>query len=722
MASDSIFTWTYRDTQRLTQAGGQKALIPDRERAFWRMYHRDYEGADLAITEAIQAAQAESETAWELFLRHWRVQLRLKEDLRRALPEAIDLLTLADDARVRDVPQRICAFHDVVYCHLAMDPACYGEDTLENAQSVLAQTPERFDCTDCARMNSATALAAMGRREEAHATLARFHANQNGTDDSWLTSEANVYLLLEEWEEVERVARQAIERARKNQTGDVYTQAHIYLAWALIERGQIDAAGDALLECRRMTKYAGGSYLLAQLLELDGRLAIATSESGVDYLTRAAERYFALGRYREAALAGLLAAEHARDDVPSRADEADTTASAPAARPDPEPALAIAAQSLGAVRTADPALAARLAAFGRVPMAPTARDEGYSAPATGGVREGLEAELEAHLANHHARGVATALYRLGVWLTEHEQPRAAVDYLILNGILERALRLPHSDREDALLMLNKAAEGLPPGRIEAAFAAMERGVPERYAPMFGATTPARWRWLTRAVAAEWRGEAVVEPESDTQDREQAFRSWLDHTASMSSLVLRFRDQADPAGVARWNQSLHEIIEESMRANDGQPNPLSAFVQALAALCAGETPERALALAQEPFTATVRQVIASAAHPVWEQPGNWPLDYFVEQDAQMAVRALRAHDEHNASRRENMAFRFELQALDLRKEQALAEFARFVTALAEMMRADGAVPASASDLPEELQQVLEAVSAASKAPDDEAQPG
>src|SRR5690242_18470489 len=169
MASDSssIFDWTYRDTERLYEAGGQKALIPERVHAFWSLYHSDFEGADLAIGEAIQAAQSESETRWELFLRHWRVQLRLKEDVRRALPEAVDLLTLAEDERVRDVPQRICAFHDIVYCHQAMDPVCYAEDTLENAQWVLAQTPTRFDCADCARMNSATALAALGRREEA---------------------------------------------------------------------------------------------------------------------------------------------------------------------------------------------------------------------------------------------------------------------------------------------------------------------------------------------------------------------------------------------------------------------------------------------------------------------------------------------------------------------------------------------------------------------------
>ncbi|HEU0027426.1 MAG TPA: hypothetical protein VFQ25_09950 [Ktedonobacterales bacterium] len=717
----SIFSWTYRDAKRLRDAGGQKALILQRYYAFQNTYHSDFEGADLAITEAIQAAQAESETAWELFLRHWRVQLRLKEDLRRALPEAVDLLTLAEDQRVRDVPQRICAFHDVVYCHLAMDPACYGEDTLENSKSVLAQTPARYDCADCARMNSATALAALGRREEALAALARFHANQNGHDASWLTGEAYVYLLLEQWEDAERVARQAIKRTRETQVEDDYTQAHIYLARALIERGQLDEAGEALMECRRMTKYAGGSYLLAQLLEMDARLAIAMDESGVDYLTRAAERYFALGRYREAALAALLAAERAHDYVPPRAEGAAEGAAeaqaTPAERLDPEPALAIAAQALGAVRSADPRLAARLAAFGRLPTAPAPRDESYAAPVTGGVREGLEAELEAHAANGNPRGVATALYRLGAWLTQHEQARAALDYLILNGVMERALRLTHNDREDALLMLSKAGESLPQGVIEAAFAAMERSVPERFAGIFGGLTPGRWRWLVRAVAAEWRGEAVVEPEDYYQqeaDQEQAFMSWLDHNASMTTLVLRFRDRADPAGVARWTRTLNEIVTTIEAQSGGEPNPLAAFIRALAALCEGAGPERALALAQPPFVDAVRQVIELAGHPVWEHPGNSPLDYFIEQDAQKAVLALRTHDDHSVSRRENLAFRFELQAMDLQEQESLADVARFLTALAQTVRADGVIPASASELPEQLQKVLAAVSAAGKA--------
>lgn len=722
-SAGSIFDWVHSDKERLYEAGGQKALIPERERAFWRMYHNDFEGADLAISEAIQAAQAESETRWELYLRHWRVQLRSREDLQRALPEAIDLLTLAEDERVRDVPQRICAYHDVVYCHLAMDAACYGEDTLENAQWVLAQTPARYDCADCARINSAIAMAAMGRREEALAMLARFHANQHSKAESRLNGETEVYVLLEEWDDVVRTARQAIEQARKSRESDKYLQAHIYLARALIERGQLDEAGEALMECRRMTKYSGGSYLLAQLLEMDGRLSIAVGESGVDYLTRAAERYFALCRYRDAAIAGLLAAERARDYIPAREGNADGAERAvEVQRPSPEPALAIVAQALGAVRTADPALAARLAAFGRAPMASAARDESYAAPASGGVREGLEAELEAHLANGNPRGVATALYRLGAWLTQHEQPLAAVDYLILNGILERALRLTIGDREDALLMLTEVAKSLPQGQIEAAFAAMERSVPVRFVGIFGAMPANRWRWLARAVAAEWRGEAVVEPESyDEEDQRAAFESWLDHTASMTALVLRFRDRADPEGVARWTRSLHEIVEESKGPSGTESNPLTAFAQALAALCEGADPERAVSLAQQPFVGTVRQVIELAGRPVWEHPGNSPLEYFIEQDAQMAVRALQAHDERRASRCANMAFRFELQAIDLREQEPVADVARFLTALAAMLRSDGALPVSASELPEEFQKILAAVNAAGNAQPGDTQP-
>src|SRR5215472_15634079 len=162
-----IWAWIHEDEGRLEAEGGQRASIAEGWDAFWHYYHRNFEAAETAISGAIEAAKSLGELRWELLLRHWRLQLWMSGDVTRALPEAVDLLSLATDERVRDVPQRICAFHDLVDCHVRMDAAGYYEDILANAQDVLAQLPERHTCATCARMNMAIAAGTAGHAEEA---------------------------------------------------------------------------------------------------------------------------------------------------------------------------------------------------------------------------------------------------------------------------------------------------------------------------------------------------------------------------------------------------------------------------------------------------------------------------------------------------------------------------------------------------------------------------
>jgi hypothetical protein len=105
-----IWAWTYKDRARLVQEGGAKKAIVDNYQKFWHFFHNDNISAELAINEALEAARATGEIRWELHLRHWRLQHWLTQyRIREMLPEAIDLLSLAVDERVKDVPQRICA-------------------------------------------------------------------------------------------------------------------------------------------------------------------------------------------------------------------------------------------------------------------------------------------------------------------------------------------------------------------------------------------------------------------------------------------------------------------------------------------------------------------------------------------------------------------------------------------------------------------------------------
>jgi hypothetical protein len=108
----NLWGWIYADEQRLRTEGGEKAELVENWNAFQRYHHADFAAAAHAIELALDTARRTGERRWELLLRHWRLQLWVDDDLRRALPEAVDLLSLATDEHLRDVPQRICAFHD----------------------------------------------------------------------------------------------------------------------------------------------------------------------------------------------------------------------------------------------------------------------------------------------------------------------------------------------------------------------------------------------------------------------------------------------------------------------------------------------------------------------------------------------------------------------------------------------------------------------------------
>ncbi len=704
-----IWAWTYEDRRRLASEGGGKATIAECWADFWEYYHNDYAAADHAIGLAIDAARREGELRWELLLRHWRLQLWLNGDIKRALPEAVDLLTLATDERVRDVPQRICAFHDVVDCHVRMDAAGYCADILANSQEVLAQVPKRHPCADCARYHAATASAEAGRPEDARRWLAEFAANLGTNNPAWgAETLADVYEALEAWEDAEREFVSTTQKARNQQE---HLNGLLGTARARAARGNAAGALEALHEARHAAKYTGGPADTARLLAVEGYVAEACGEApaAVTYLTRTAGQFLALARFRTAALTALHAA-----DLAQRTQA-----------PVPDEALEIAARAAGQMPPPSPDVVSRLAAFGRQPIAPSPAEQAQAADANfvpqdaaANERRSLEVTLESHVANGNLRGAALAVYRLGGWHASHKEPRAAVDYLIANAVLERLLELGMNDREDALTALQDLRSELPPNTVESALAAAESGPPAFIAPLLGELPLGRWQWMVRAIAAEVAGNQVVEPEPDAE--EDSFGLWLDHTASMTALLLRFRDRNDADRRQRWAGVL-EVMADEMSAQIGdQPQAANvvALVRALAALGRGVAPDEVRAAAPPSVVDLVRQIEESAAEPVWRQPGNFPLEFLVEHAAQRAVRGLRIHDDHRAERLDNLAWRFELMAIDLHDHPNLVPIGRFLDALAALMRNGGeTAPMSDPPLEEPFTAVLAAVYEAGKSRDD-----
>ncbi len=714
-----IWAWTYADRKRLSEEGGGKLAILDGWNRFNAYHHHDDAAADQAITSAIEAAKAEGELRWELFLRHWRLQLWLDHDLKKVLPEAIDLLSLATDERVRDVPQRICAFHDVVDCHVGMDAAGYYEDIVANAQDVLAQLPARHSCATCARMNVARAAGAAGRAEEAEQWIARLLAQIHQPKSSWSAWSNNlgeIYEALGKWEDAEREYAEAARDARKLEYGDHYLEAVLGLARVRARKGAVPEAVQTLYEARRSAKYSRSTQLLACLLETEGWVAEVIGEpaAALDYFTRAARFYLSLGRYRAAALTSLHAAEMAQ-----------AANGAPAAE-----ALSLAARAVGMMPPASKDVYQRLERLGQRPIPPDdpaqqeqettqqsvlpGQDSKEISAIAASERAALEESLAAHLQSRDARAIAMILYRLGRWDMEHKRVRAALDPLIANAVLERLLQLPMSEREDALELLKHAKEQLPAGAVGAALKAAESGPSALLAPLLGGLPLERWQWLVRSVAADLEEQPVVEPEPE--DEARGFGAWLEHVASMTALIVRFREQAEPEKCERWAQGLDETAAEieAHLGPDGEGREPATLARGLAALARGANPEEVAAQVLPPLNEVIEQVCAVAQEPVWHHPGSSPLDFLVEQAAQRAVRALRMRDEHRTTRLANMAWRFELMTLDLEKDKRLQPIAHFLKALSGLLLADGqAIPKVKPRLKKPFDAVLAAVYEAGK---------
>lgn len=707
-----IWAWIQKDKQRLLAEGGAKAAIVHHYQTFWGNFHDDNLMAELALNEALEAARAENEIRWELHLRHWRLQLWLTQDrIREMLPEAIDLLDLAVDERVKDVPQRICAYHDIVECYVQMDPAGYCEDIAANAEHILAQLPKRHPCADCARGNVARACASAGRVDEARHWLAEHEANQHERNyPGLLQGRAYSYALLHEWEKAEHYYLEATKAARKEEQRTSYIEALIGLARVRVQSGNVAGALDAMRAVRSNMKYEGGQNLLAFQLEVEGYLAEQQKvpQAALNYFTRAAKLYYELGRFRDAANSALRAVELARSsELPAE---------------DAEEALELAAKAVGMLPPASKDLYDRLAKLGRQPAEPEqlqastsslTEEQGRDEEAQN-ERRTAEETLQLHLQTGNVAGIVAMLFRLGIWHNNHDQARAAVDYFIWSAALERLLKFAQREREDSLAALKHMQAKLPDGAIAAALRAAESAPPTQLLPLLTGLPTEQWKWTLQAIAAEVTGRPVVEPEPEGKNRQEQFERWVGHCASLTALIVRFREQADPAKYETWATSLEENaqdIEEQLGEHKDEPGALAlpSFVRGLAALSRGESLEVVRQQVLPPFNQVIAQIQQVVTQPVWLHPESTPLDFLVEQAAQKAVRALRHHDEHRASRLANLALRYELMTIDLRQHKELESMASFLDALAALVRNDGQqLPVSEPPLEEPYATILAAV--------------
>src|SRR5581483_905846 len=188
---------------------------------------------------------------------------------RRALPEAVDLLSLATDQRVRDVPQRICAFHDVVECYIDIDPTGYHEDIIANAQDVLAQLPKRHPCATCARTNLARTYAAVGKAQDTKHWINQAEATlTQALYTSLVLGFGLTSSLAGNWDDAERYYLQARDMAQREKKRSDFIEATINLVRVYLEKDDVQKALDMLKNARQNMKFQSQPDTLAKFAEV----------------------------------------------------------------------------------------------------------------------------------------------------------------------------------------------------------------------------------------------------------------------------------------------------------------------------------------------------------------------------------------------------------------------------------------------------------------------
>lgn len=683
-----IWAWIYEDRDRFIEQGGQHQTIVENFGDFLNNYDNNHIASEFAIAQALEAAKETGELKWQLLLRHWRLQLWYKhEQLKRALPEAIDLLSLATDPRVRDVPQRICAYNDIVECYANMDAVGYHQEITENALDILSQLPKSHNCATCARSNLASTAAAVGKFEEAEQWVSQTKSVLGSNVQAGSLIEfGNVQGLCGKLDESEASYLEARQQAGEKKERGRFISATLGLAQVYLEKKDIQKAYQMIENAQQHMKFHDNEYDVAKLAKLEGLLAVAVQDPqrALNFLQRAAQMSLGFGSYRYAAETALYAAEVARDIQSEMIDGI----------------LDIAAQAVGCMPPTSTDVYQKLASFDRQPVDPTTNQQGEEVLSVEALDkkelQTLQHLLREHIEQHQYSDVCLTLYRLARWHSKHDEMRAAVDYLIGEAALERVLTLSHEDREDAIDALRNLRENLPEKTVEAALTAATNGLPSWLLPLFPAMLLSRWRWILRAIEAEIANLPFVEPEPDPESNDSSFQSWLEHTAGMTALILRFYQRCDPAEFALWAEAMddssRELDEQRQKITDPQGQEelknVISLVQGFAAITRGVPLEEVKAQVLPSFTGIIVQMGEVAERPVWFHPGSTPIDFLVEQAAQKAVSALRHYDEERPRRLKNLALRYKLMNMDLREEEPLLQISRFLDALRELVLLDG----------------------------------
>lgn len=149
------------------------------------------------------------ETRLELFVRHWSLQMRVgvRQEGVSALSEAVELAARASAVDAFDLPESICAAHDLCACYGNIDSVGYARERLAVIDEIVDRVSPASSCFSCVTRARCHILTDLDRTDEALEYLTRREqtvraAGLSATKVIGRFTRARLLAAAERWQEV----------------------------------------------------------------------------------------------------------------------------------------------------------------------------------------------------------------------------------------------------------------------------------------------------------------------------------------------------------------------------------------------------------------------------------------------------------------------------------------------------------------------------------------
>ncbi len=180
-----IWAWVHDLQQELYEAGELRLCELIDVMPHYTVEHR-HDEVEALIGEALAAARAKKSPWLEVYFRHWLLQSRVLKrcEVKRSLPEAVDLLDFANREETKQCPQSVCVVQDLANCYGKADGPGYAAERIEVAEETLARIDPKWPCYMCISSELASAILDDGRPDEALQLARKAEAEVGATEGS----------------------------------------------------------------------------------------------------------------------------------------------------------------------------------------------------------------------------------------------------------------------------------------------------------------------------------------------------------------------------------------------------------------------------------------------------------------------------------------------------------------------------------------------------------